>query len=484
MLLKNDKFFERCGVFGIVCNDFCYSVANMIYSGLMAIQHRGQLGAGISTTNCNGKISTHIEKGLVSKALNPKRLKMFSGNVGIGHVSYGGSRIKTINDLQPYYFKSDQLEFSIAMNGVLSNYTEIDDKLKNMGKILTDKSDIELIAALIETFSKFCSNMPETLKMVINSIKGAYTLMLLDNSGNLYALRDPSGCKPLCYGEIKKKDNRVFYIISSESCSLDVIGAELIDDIKPGEIIHLSPIDSIRKYESLVQEKRIACFFEYTYFARPDSIIDGRSIAQVRDKLGKNLAKNEKLKLEDAIVVPVPDSGRSAAMGYAWEANLTYYEGLMKNRYIWELKSTPEEKLNTIKPVVKNKNIILIDDSIISGNTLRKIISMLRAAGALSVHVRIGCPPIINNCNLNTSFSNKNMLIAFEKKVANYDNFNEEMRIYIGADSLMYQSIDSLVDAIGEEKPKICLQCLMEYCLVNNDEIEKKKTSDIKLINQ
>ncbi len=473
MKSKEDKFNESCGVFGITCNDFSYSIAGLVYIGLMAIQHRGQLSAGISISSCNGQINTYSNRGLVSEVLNHKRLQKFFGNIGIGHVGYGIPQNISNEEIQPYVFKSAQMEFSIAMNGTIFNYNEIYDKLRQMGRVFTKVSDIELLAILIDTLARFSDTLIDTLKLVMKTVKGAYSLILLTSQGNLYALRDPLGYKPLCYGKLKKKDKK-FYILSSESCSLDALGAELKGDLQPGEIMHCNPIEGIKRYKSQKQKKQKICFFEYSYFARPDSIIRGISIADVRYNLGRNLAKKENLHLSNAIVVPVPDSGRSAAMGYAEESGLPYQEGLMKNRYLWELGRPPNEKLNAIKPIVNGNEIIIIDDSILSGNTLKQIISLLKKAGAHSIHARISIPPIINYCGINKSLSSKNMLIAFDKKIKDYDNFNEEMRKYIGADTLMYQSIESLIGAIGLERNQICLECVIEYCLVDGIKEDKK----------
>jgi amidophosphoribosyltransferase len=475
MDLAKCKLDEYCGVFGIICDDFSHSVAGLIYTGLMAIQHRGQLSAGIATSSCKGHINTYSNRGLVSEVLNHKRLQRFFGNVGIGHVGYGLPQNADIEDIQPYLFKSDLMEFSIAMNGTISNYNEVYNKLRKMGRLFTKVSEIELLAILIDTLSKFSETMIDTLNIVMKIVKGAYSIILLTGEGNIYALRDPFGYKPLCYGKLNKND-KIYWIISSESCSLDALGAKLKGDLKPGEVISCNPVEGIKKEGYTKQKKQKMCYLEYSYFARPDSIIEGISVADVRYYLGKNLAKNEVLHLPDAIVVPVPDSGRSAAMGYAEESGIPYQEGLMKNRYLWQLGSPPNEKLNVIKPIVNGNNIILIDDSILSGNTLKQIISMLKDAGTQSIHVRISIPPIINYCELNKSLSSKNMLIAFEKKLKDYSNFNEEMRKNIGADTLKYQTIESLINAIGLERNRICFECSMEYCLIDDD-TEKKKLS-------
>ncbi|MFX0059425.1 MAG: amidophosphoribosyltransferase [Candidatus Heimdallarchaeota archaeon] len=434
----------------------------------MALQHRGQIFSGISINTYGKKLINYKDKGLVSKVLNPKKLKTIIGNIGIGHVCYGKPTCKSVEDAQPYQLKINDLEFSIAINGTLTNYNEIYHKLTKMGRVFTGKSDVELISVLIETFLKFSDSRIDTLKKVMNLINGAYSILILFDDGNIYAIRDPKGYKPLCYGKLSV-ENKNFFIVSSESCAVDVIGGNLINDIKPGEIVNVHPVDGIKKYQGITDKAHGVCQFEYVYFARPDSIIDGIPVGDVRYKLGQNLAEADNYFSENAIVVPIPDSGRSAAMGYSWKSKIPYDEGLMKNRYLWQLKSDVEEKLNPIKEVVKNKDIILVDDSIISGNTMKKIISMLRSAKAKSIHVRISCPPIIKNCDFNDSISNRELLISYQAKLRNYDNFNDEMKDFIGADSLKFQSIEGLLNAIGKEEDYLCIDCLKEYCSITED---------------
>lgn len=475
-----DKIREYCGVFGVSCNDFSHYVAGMIYSGLMAIQHRGRLSSGISMTNCDGKIVSFSDIGLVSKVLTPTKLKSFTGNVGIGHVGYEVPRGIKKEDIQPYYFRSDKSRFSIAMNGTFTNSGEMREKLRNLGRVFIGNSDVELIATLIDSLLGFSNDIIQALKSVLEIAKGAYSLLLMTSNGNLYAIKDPNGYKPLCHGIIQNEE-RKFYVISSESCAIDAIGGELLGEIKPGQIIEINPKKGMVEHQGTLSREQSICFYEYAYFARPDSIIEGISVADARYRLGRCLAKNDTVKLENAIVVPVPDSGRSAAMGYAWESNLSYVEGLMKNRYIWQLKSNPREKLNPIKSLIKSKNIILIDDSILSGDTLQQIIKMLREAGAKEIHARISCPPIIHNCMLNDSLWNKTRLIALEKELTNYEDFNENMKNYIGADSLIYLSIESLIKAIGLDKNKACLKCLLEYRVLE-DENQEENSKNLKQI--
>lgn len=473
-MVRNEKFREHCGVIAVTCHDYTYSISHLLYTGLMAIQHRGQTFSGISLTDCRGEIETIKGKGLVSKVLNPQKLKSYVGNVGIGHVCYAKHKQHFSSDIQPYHYHSKQLHFSIAFNGAIINYAEVKTKLSDMGRIFTGDSDVELIATVIEVLSKFNNNdMVKTLQSVMKLLKGAFSVVIVESSGNLFAFRDPVGYKPLCYGT-HSIDTKEFHIIASESCVLDVIGGHFVRELPPGELIKISPLHDIETYKISQEKENGICQFEYTYFARPDSLINGVSVAQVRYTLGSNLAKNDKFRSENAIVVPVPDSGRSVAMGYSWESGISYQEGLMKNRYLWQPNADVKDKLNTVSTIVKDKDVILIDDSIISGNTLRKIISMLREVGVRSVHARVGCPPIIQNCPLNDRFTNNDLLIAYQTKLTNYNNFNEEMRKYIGADTLMFQTVDCLIDAIGLKRTHLCYNCLKEYCSVK----KKDKSSN------
>ncbi len=479
MNLNQDKLKEYCGVFGVSCSDFTHAISGLIYSGLMSIQHRGQIFAGLSVFQ-EGTILTHKHKGLVSKVLNPTKLKTFSGNVGIGHVGCSAHKIEHSRDVQPYYFKSEKLHFSIAFNGSITNYAELAEKMTNMGRIFVGKSDIELIATLIEVFSRFTTDFVKVLRNLVESLEGSYAIVILCNDGNFYAVRDPVGYKPLCYGKVSHLD-KSYYIVASESCALDAVGAKFVDNVQPGDILRVNPVEGFNSYSVKKLEKRGICQFEFVYFARPDSEIDGVSVAEVRYNLGRSLARNDPVRLENAIVVPVPDSGRSAAMGYAWESGLLYEEGLQKNRYMWNLKTSAEEKLNPIKTIVSGKNIILVDDSIVSGNTIKKIVTLLRNAGAKSIHVRISSPPINKNCNLNKRISVRDSLIAYDKKLMDYSNFNETMRNFIGADTLIYQTVYDLVDAIGLKENQMCISCLLDYCEIL-EEKPKKITLNLPLI--
>ncbi len=497
--LKRDKPRENCAVFGIACNDITYSVSKLLYSGLISQQHRGQESTGVSILKTGGRIFTYKKKGLVSTVLNDKVLSKLWGNVGIGHNRYattGAQEFESPDYMQPFHFNNHEIEFSLAFNGTIPNYTEIKQNLEEKGRIFVTNTDTEVIAQLIAFIALRTEGWPNILKIASKSLDGSYSLLILTAEGDIYAIRDPLGFKPLCIGELKTEE-RHHYIISSESCGIDVVGGKLIRDVEPGEIVHLSHQKELHS-EILIKSDRTAlCQFEFVYFARPDSIIDGISIAQTRLQLGINLAKNDPLLddpkfKENAIVVPVPDSGRSAAVGYAQQAKLPYVEGLMKNRYVWRTFIMPgqknreaavKEKLNPIKAFVKGKNVIILDDSIVRGTTTTKIINLIREAGAISVNVRISCPPVIRPCYMGIDFPTTSELIAGSfKNLYGEENFIEEIRKKIGADSLRYQTIDDLVSAIGKSKNQLCMACLTgEYPLKSVNkiiEMERAISSD------
>jgi len=497
--LRRDKPREQCAVFGVTCNDETYSISKLLYLGLISQQHRGQESTGISILKTGGKIVTYKEKGLVSKVLNDKVLSKLWGNVGIGHNRYattGAQEFESPDYMQPFHFKNNEIEFSLAFNGTIPNYAEIKQDLEEKGRIFVTNTDTEVIAQLIASIALITEGWPNILKTASKSLDGSYSLLLLTAEGDIYAIRDPLGFKPMCLGELKTEE-RHHYIVSSESCGIDVVGGKLIRDVKPGEIVHLSHKKELHS-EMLVESDRTAlCQFEFVYFARPDSIIDGVSVAQARLQLGINLARNDPILKdikfrEKAIVVPVPDSGRSVAVGYAQEAKLPYVEGLMKNRYVWRTFIMPgqknreaavKEKLNPIKVFIKGKNVIILDDSIVRGTTTKKIINLIREAGAISVNVRISCPPVIRPCYMGIDFPTTSELIAGSfKNLYGEENYIEEIRKKIGADSLRYQNIDDLVSAIGKNKNQLCMACLTgEYPLKSVNriiEMEKSILSD------
>jgi amidophosphoribosyltransferase len=499
--VRQDKPRENCAVFGITCNDETYSVSKMLYLGLISQQHRGQESTGISILKTGGNIVTYKDKGLVSEVLNQSVLSRLWGNVGIGHNRYattGAQEFDSQDYMQPFHFKNNEIEFSLAFNGTIPNYTEIKQSLEARGRVFVTNTDTEVVAQLIASISLERKSWPDILKKASKSLDGSYSLLILTNQGDIYAIRDPLGFKPLCIGELKT-ESRIFYIVSSESCGIDVVDGTLFRDVEPGEIVHLSPQKELHSEMVVKSDRTALCQFEFVYFARPDSIVDGVSVAQVRRQLGINLARNDPLLndpkfRENAIVIPVPDSGRSVAVGYAHEAKLPYVEGLMKNRYVWRTFIMPgqknreaavKEKLNPIKSFVEGKDIIILDDSIVRGTTTKKIINLIRDAGALSVNVRISCPPVIRPCYMGIDFPTTSELIAGRfKQLHGEEGYIEEIRKKIGADSLRYQTIEDLIDAIGKNKNQLCMACLTgEYPLKSVNkiiEMEKSISSDRK----
>ena len=472
-----DKVKDHCAIFGVTSDDLGFSVSKLLYQGLIALQHRGQESTGISILKTGGKIITYKKSGLVSKVLESKILSQYWGNVGIGHNRYattGSTGYKSTDYMQPFHFKNNEIEFSMAFNGTIANFDDIKKKMDDMGRVFITDTDTEVIAQLIGSIALGTEDWPEVLTLASRLLDGSYSLILMTPEGDIYAMRDPLGFKPLCIGELKNSKRNI-YFVASESCAIDVVGGTLIRDVKPGEIIHLSHQKDIHS-ENVIKSNRTAlCQFEFVYFARPDSIIDGVSVAEARLRLGAYLAKNDPILRdpeirENAIVVPVPDSGRSVAVGYAKEAKLPYVEGLMKNRYVHRTFIMPgqakrklavKEKLNPIKSVVFDKDIILLDDSIVRGTTTQQIVSLLREkGGAKRVHLRVSCPPIISPCYMGIDFPTKDELIAGRFQELYGENFLEEIRRTIGADTLLYQTVEDLTQAIGKDKNKLCLACL------------------------
>jgi amidophosphoribosyltransferase len=493
---NSDKPLEHCAVFGVICDDISFTVSKYLYTGLISLQHRGQESTGISILKTGGSIFTYKKKGLVSKVLRKEKLSKFWGNIGIGHNRYattGAQEFHSSNYIQPFHFRNNEIEFSFAFNGTIPNYDEIKEKMKERGHIFVTNTDTEVIAQLIASISLTHNNWKDILQKASSFLDGSYSLILLTSMGEIYAMRDPLGFKPLCIGELQTKQ-RNFYIVSSESCAIDTIGGHFLRDVRPGEILHLNYKTGIHSDLTIDSNKTAICQFEFVYFARPDSVIDGVSVAQARLRMGQNLAKSDPL-LEDpdfkknAIVVPVPDSGRSAAVGYANEAQIPYIEGLMKNRYVWRTfimpgqknrKAAVQEKLNPIKSVVKDKNIILIDDSIVRGNTTKQIIKLIKNAGAISVNVRISCPPVISACYMGIDFPTTHELIA-GRALEKYgrETYIEKIRDIIGADSLFYQTIKGLEKAIGL-KSDLCKACLTgTYPLKSGEIMSKLKRNPI-----
>ena len=450
---------DKCAVFGAKSST---DVFESIYYGLHSMQHRGQESAGIACSN--DKIRVHKDMGLVRQVFKNAYL---SGTSGIGHVRYSTTGGSFIENAQPLILNYSKGTFAIAHNGNIVNHAELRKVLEDAGGTFITTSDTEIIGKIIAHEHLKTNDFVEGIKNTMKQLIGSYSLTILYED-KIYGVRDPSGIRPLCLGV---KDNS--YYISSESCALDVVGASLVRDIKPSEILEIG--DSITSF--MGPKGRVChCMFEYVYFARADSVIDGRPIYAVRLKLGKNLAKEMPVKAD--LVCAVPDSGITHAIGYARESGIPYGEALIKNRYVGRTFIIPDQKdrdlsvrvkSNPLKSEIAGKSIIIVDDSLVRGTTMKRIVSTLRVAGAREVHIRIASPPVKNPCFYGIDMQTHKEFIASTRCV-------EDIRKVIGADTLAYLSLDGLVDALGFDPGQLCLACLNgEYPLKDK---QKKLTDD------
>jgi len=439
------ELHEKCGVVGVKADG--KDVYPDLYHGLYTLQHRGQESAGIAVEN--GGISVVKGMGLVSEALKNQYLQ---GDAGIGHVRYSNTGCSSIQNSQPLLIKHSCGSFALAHNGNLVNYHELLSMLEGKGNIFTTTSDTEVIAQLIARENIRCQDFTQAIANAMKYLVGSYSLVILHKK-EIYAVRDPNGIRPLAIG--KTPDG---YIVASESCVFGVLGYEFVRDVKPGEIVCIN--DGLHSMQALPSEPK-HCMFEYVYFARPDSLLDGHKVYTVRRNLGINLGKTSAPKDAD-MVIAVPDSGINHAIGYAEGSGIRYGEGLIKNRYVGRTFIFPQQdlrergvrlKLNAIKSQVAGKKIVMVDDSIVRGTTTRKLVKVLRDAGAKEVHARVACPPIRSPCYYGIDMQNAGEFIANGKTV-------EEIAKEIGADTLEYSSIESLVDAIGIPKENLCMACL------------------------
>lgn len=431
---------EECGVFGIWGHP---QAAQVTYFGLHSLQHRGQEGAGI-LTNDAGKLIRHRDIGLISEVFkNPANLEKLTGQAAIGHVRYATAGEASIDNIQPFHFKFYDMEFGLAHNGNLTNTKTLKKELEHNGAIFSSSSDTEILAHLIR-----CSHNPSFMgkvKEALNTVKGgfAYLLMMEDK---LIAALDPNGFRPLSIGKMANGA----IVVSSETCAFEVVGAEWIRDVNPGEVVIID--NSGIQYDTYTTDTQLAiCSMEYIYFARPDSNIYGVNVHTARKRMGAQLARE--FKHEADIVVGVPNSSLSAAMGFAEESGLPNEMGLIKNQYTQRTFIQPTQelreqgvrmKLSAVSGVVKGKRVVMIDDSIVRGTTSRRIVQLLKEAGATEVHVAIASPPLKYPCFYGIDIQTRRELIAANHSV-------EETRQIIGADSLTYLSIDGLIDSIGLE---------------------------------
>ncbi|GGK33976.1 amidophosphoribosyltransferase [Caldalkalibacillus thermarum] len=434
--LMLDKLNEECGVFGIYGHAHAPELA---YYGLHALQHRGQESAGIVVSD-GRKLLHHKGMGLVTDVFSNDRLSQLQGDRAIGHVRYTTSGDSRIENAQPLVFNYRSDIMALAHNGNLVNAGQIKRYLERQGSIFQTTSDTEVIAHLIARSAY--DEIELAVKEALSMIKGAYALLLMTKDKLLAAL-DPNGLRPLSLGTLGDG-----YVLSSETCAFDVIGAAYLREVEPGELLVIDQ-NGLRTERLTNQTQRTICSFEYIYFARPDSNIDGINVHLCRKQLGKKLA--EEAPVEADVVTGVPDSSISAAIGYAEATGIPYELGLIKNRYVGRTFIQPTQalraqgvrmKLSAVRKVVEGKRVVMIDDSIVRGTTSSRIVNMLREAGATEVHVRISSPPVIHPCYYGIDTSSREELIAAKHPV-------EEIREVIGADSLAFLSIEGMLEAIG-----------------------------------
>ncbi|KZX48530.1 amidophosphoribosyltransferase [Haloarcula sp. K1] len=447
---------EKCGVVGISLED--RDAARPLYYSLYALQHRGQESAGIVTHDGFQQYS-HVEMGLVGDAFDPGDLESLNGANGIGHVRYPTAGSVNACCAQPFSvsFKSGSL--GLSHNGNLVNADEIGDELADLGHAFTSDGDTEVIAHDLAR-NLLEEDLVRAVKRTMNRIHGSYSLTIMHDE-TVLGVRDPQGNRPLCIGELEDG-----YVLASESAAIDTLDGELIRDVKPGELVVLHADGTGYDTYQLVEPENTAhCFFEHVYFARPDSTIDENLVYEVRRELGRKLW--EESGVESDVVLPVPDSGRAFASGYAEAAqddgsDIEFAEGLMKNRYVGRTFIMPTQdereravrlKLNPIKSTIEGKSVTIIDDSIVRGTTSTQLIQLLKDAGAEEVHVRIGAPPIVAPCYMGIDMASRDELIAGNQSV-------EEIREEIEADSLSYLSIDAIAETLDKSRADLCLGCV------------------------
>lgn len=446
--LELDKLKEECGVFGIYSRT--EDVALNTYLGLYALQHRGQESAGIAVTDGSWMDVTR-GMGLVNEVFRHQLPHMENQYIAIGHVRYSTTGSSLLANTQPLMVNYSGGKISLAHNGNLTNAAEIRRRLEKNGTVFQTSIDSEVFVNLIARSRK--ESVEEKIMESLQEIKGAYCLTIMTED-KLIGARDPQGFRPLCIGKMGDS-----WVLASESCALDTIDAVFVRDVKPGEMVVIND-DGLKSYQFAQADKRASCIFEYIYFARPDSVIDGQSVHEARFEMGRVLARESGLKAD--IVISVPDSGTTAATGFSYESGIPFKEGLMKNRYIGRTFIQPTQKkrsmsvklkLNAIRSVVNGKSVIMVDDSIVRGTTSGKIVKMLRNAGAKEVHMCVSSPPIGYPCYYGIDTSARKELIAATKSV-------EEIRQFIGADSLHFLSIEGLKQSLSAVNSEdMCYAC-------------------------
>src|SRR5271165_4145956 len=452
-MLVSDKFHDECGVVAIFAHPEAEKLA---YLGLHALQHRGQESAGIVTSD--GLASrVHKAMGSVADIFTEDVLSRIRGTLAIGHTRYSTAGDSALLNAQPILVQSNKGSIAVAHNGNLTNAQQVRARLESQGSIFQTNSDTEVIVHLIALSKE--QTLPDAMADALRRVEGAFSLVMI-SPDRIFAARDPRGFRPLAMGRIPSQsvDKQDVIVFASETCAFDLIGATFERDVKPGELVIVGPEGITSRFYSPAAAQS-SCIFEHVYFSRPDSIVFGRSVQESREGLGRQLAREAPAEAD--VVVPVPDSGFTAAIGYAAESGLPLRFGLIRNHYVGRTFIEPRQtvrdfgvklKLNPVRSLLEGKRIILIDDSIIRGTTSRKIVRMVREAGAREVHLRISCPPTVSPCFYGVDTPTRKELIAATHSV-------EEIREYLGADTLGYLSIEGMRRAVGDTQGHFCLAC-------------------------
>ncbi len=441
-----DKFRDECGLFGIFGHP---EAANMTYLGLYALQHRGQESAGIAASD-GSLIRVSKAMGYVADVFDSQTLAQLPGRMAIGHVRYSTAGESRLANAQPFLIDCAHGQISICHNGNLVNADDLRNQLVRQGSIFQSGSDTEVVLHLYARSG--ARTVEDAIVESVTQVQGAFSFLLL-SSDRLIAVRDPHGFRPLALGQLGEA-----FVVCSETCALDLIGATYVRDVEPGEVLVISA-GGLRSIKPFAPAPLAHCVFEHVYFSRPDSYVFGKSVNEVRTNLGRILAREQRVDAD--VIVPVPDSGVCAAMGYAEEAGIPLRMGLIRNHYVGRTFIQPQSairhfgvkvKLNPVRSILEGRRVVLVDDSLIRGTTSRKIVRMVRATGAKEVHVRISCPPTISPCFYGVDTPRRSELIAATHTL-------EEIRAYLDADSVAYLSLDGMMSAVGDGSSGYCSSC-------------------------
>ncbi len=468
--MSEEMIHDQCGIFGIVGNS---DAAELAYLGLYALQHRGQESAGIITVD-EGKVHLHKGMGQVAEVFSEKQnLKKLTGDIAVGHVRYSTTGASSLINIQPFLITNRNKYLAVAHNGNLTNSLELRSKLDANGSIFQTTSDTEIILHLTATSKK--THTLERICEALATIKGAFSLLFLTEK-SIIAARDPHGFRPLALGKFNGS-----YVVASETCAFDIIGGEYIRDIEPGEVLEITR-DGMKSHYPMKAAKPAHCIFEYIYFSRPDSKVFGENVDKIRRRLGRQLAREHPVEAD--IVIGIPDSATTATLGFAEESGIPFEIGLIRNHYVGRTFIDPEQhirdldvrvKFNPVKGVLRDKRVVVVDDSIVRGTTSKKLVQLIREAGAKEVHFRVSSPPIISPCFFGIDMPTKKELIGANKSIA-------EIERYLEVDSLRYLSLDGMLAMPSLPKAGFCHGCFSGHYPMKVPEINGKHRLELQKV--